>query len=177
MTYPELKIALDIGDPETVLSSLNNPYNPYEFDDKKSYGPYFIVCDDGDVHSFSKDGIEQNIDCIPVRCFSFNASLEKIIIPSTVTDIGCSSFYACLNLKSVVVPDSVETIRSYAFYNCIRLASITISNSATDIEYDAFYGCNRLKSIVFEGKTIRQVRAMDYYPWGIEDTSIIQAGL
>ena len=197
MTYPELKIALDMGDPETVLSSISDLYN--NIVDLKYRGCYFIVCDDGDVHCFDKNGKEYEIDYIPDNCFA-HRFFDKIIIPKTATSIGDSAFWNCNKLTSVTIPNSVTIIRDYAFSGCRGLTSVTIPNSVTsigayafwscsnltdvtmssNIEHigkDAFYGCDRLKKVLFKGKTIEQVKAMENYPWGIEDESIIQAGL
>ena len=197
MTYPELKIALDIGDSETVLSSLTDQYNSK---DLRYCGCYFVVCDDGDVHCFSKDGIEQKIDYIPHDCFSYDHYFEKIIIPDSVTSIGDYAFYNCSELtsvtisnsvtsigyeafcdcsglKSVTIPDGVTSIGERAFEDCSGLKSMIIPNSVMSIGWATFWSCYSLKSIVFKGKTIDQVKAMANYPWEIEDESIIQARL
>lgn len=42
-------------------------------------------------------------------------SVEDIIIPDGVTEIGEYVFYQCGGVKSVTIPDSVQTIRSYSF--------------------------------------------------------------
>ena len=42
---------------------------------------------------------------------------------------------------------------------------------------DAFMSCPSLTCLAFEGKTEQEVQAMQYYPWGIEDTSAISAEL
>lgn len=211
MTYHELKIALDIGDPETVLSNLVT---------RQCDGKYYVVCDDGDAHCFDENGKEQKIYDIPNACFIRDYFLEKIIIPETVknigqyafensdltsvtmpdsvTLIGYHAFYNCWRLTDVIIPNNVTSIESYAFYGCFRLMDVTIGNGVTNIGYrtfgfcaslrdmtipssikhieeDAFCGCTKLKKVLFKGKTIKQVRAMDNYPWGIEDEFIFQA--
>jgi hypothetical protein len=40
---------------------------------------------------------------------------------------------------------------------------------------DAFNKCNSLKEAVFKGKTLDEVKAMENYPFGIEDESVIKA--
>ena len=196
MTYTELLIALDIGDSETVLSNIASSYDvmcsPY-------FGYYFIVCDDGDVHCFDANGKEHKIDYIPDNCF-VNQFFKKIIIPETamsigdrvflgcmdityvtipniVTSIGEGAFRDCSGLKNVTVPDSVIYIEYGAFEFCSSLRDVTMSSNIEHIGKDAFYGCHKLKKVLFKGKTIEQVKAMENYPWGIEDTSVIQAGL
>ncbi len=243
MTYPELLIALDIGDSETVLSSIIDPYNNIE--DLKYNGFYFIVCDDGDVHCFDKNGKEHKIEYIPIDCFAYDSSIVKInlegiksiepnafyncsgltsvTIGNSITSIGPNMFFDCNSLKSVTIGNSVKSIKEYAFCWCVELESITIGNNVTsiggwafshceglksatipgnvknigqcafsfclslrdvtlssNIEHvgeDAFSGCANLERVLFKGKTMRQIKAMDYYPWGIDDRRIIKAGL
>ncbi len=169
MIYPELKIALDIGDPKTVLSSQTNLY--VFDDDKKSYGYYFVVCDDGDMHCFDKDGKEREIDYIPHNCFKYDNSIVKINIEG-IESIGDGAFYGCRSLIDVTISDRATSIGWFAFTSCTKLTNVTIGSGVTYIGLEAFSSCGSLKSIVFKGKTIDQVKAMDYYPWGINTTLI-----
>ncbi len=202
MTYQELKIALDIGDPETVLSSITEPYNNIG---SAYFGDYFVVCDDGDVHCFDKNGKEHKIEYIPIDCFAFDHSLKKVDLEG-IKSIGSKAFYDCQGLTNVVIPSTMVSIGDYVFDNCYNLTNVTIHGSETDTdsmisigtlafgdcykledltipsnvvnigEY-AFVGCYNLKSIVFKGKTMEQVKSMAYYPWGVDDKRIIKAGL
>lgn len=99
--------------------------------------------------------------------------LTSATIGNGVTSIGENMFYYCTSLSSVTIPNSVTSIGKDAFYKCSFLTSVTIPDSVTNIGNSAFYGCNRLTSITFYGKTMDDVKAMNYYPWGIQDVSII----
>ncbi len=138
MTYPELKLALDIGDPETVLLNLAP---------RQCAGKYYVVCDDGDVYCFDKDGKEHKIDNIPDACFIRDYFLKKIIIPDTVKSIGKYAFENC-DLTSVTISDSVTHIGYHAFYNCWWLTDVVIPNNVTIIDDYAFYGCFRLMDVM-----------------------------
>ena len=81
----------------------------------------------------------------------------------------------CSSLKSIDIPSHVESIGEYAFYSCISLERIVIPSNVKRIDNNALFGCASLESVVFNGKTMQQVRAMDNYPWGIKDKSIIKA--
>ena len=60
------------------------------------------------------------------------------------------------------------------FLECTELTTITIPNTVTYFGYDIFpTNDGKLNSIVFQGKTLADVQAMDGYPWGISNTSII----
>ena len=105
--------------------------------------------------------------------------IEEIDIGNTVTSIGNEAFYNYTNLMSVTIGNGVMSIGSYAFCNCSSLTNVTIGNSVTNIGQMTFWGCYSLTSMTFKGKTLAQVKNIEdglankYYPWGIEDTSII----
>lgn len=57
------------------------------------------------------------------------------------------------------------------------MPDIEIPSSVSSIGSNAFFGCHMLSSVMFQGKTLEQVQAMDNYPWGISDTSIIRGDM
>ena len=193
MTYEELKIQLDIGDPVVVLNSTSsiNYYDGIEV-------CWFAVCDDGDCHLFDKHGNELDIsrikgikrgmvpvgakkvvvpDCVDNigrSVFANYTILESIELPSSIKSIGEYAFYWCASLKSIKIPSNVKSIGKFAFYYCACLESINVPSGVNSIGEWAFAICTGLRELVFTGKTLEQVKAMQYYPWGIEDTSIIK---
>ena len=74
------------------------------------------------------------------------------------------------------LPSSLSSIGELAFSGCGSLASATIPAAVESIGNNAFYNCGALSSLTFEGKTLEQIQAMDNYPWGVADPSIIKAG-
>ena len=146
MTHEELKISLDINDPVKVLNAVEALY----INDER----LLVICDDGDCHVFDWSGREHDIKCI--------------------NEIYNYMFYFEESLKSIKIPDSVKSIGNFAFSNCPLLESIEIPRSVEDIGYDAFVACDGLEKIVFKDKTIKEVKQMDNYPWGIEDMSVIK---
>ncbi|MBO5110790.1 MAG: leucine-rich repeat protein [Clostridia bacterium] len=63
---------------------------------------------------------------IGAYAFAFS-SIENIVIPETVTEIGTGAFLFCQNLNSLDVPASVATIGDYAFYGCSGFETITVA--------------------------------------------------
>ena len=189
MIYEELKIQLDLNEPIDVLKSIGR-----QTKDNK----WFVVCDEGDCHLFNENGNEIDISKIKILYeYLIPKDIKKIIVPDSIKSIGCETFYGCINLTSVNIPDSVEYIGYDTFYACeslasinipdsveyigatafkwcIDLKSITIPTSVKNIGNLTFADCKNLKSLTFKGKTIDQVKSMEYYPWGIEDKSIIK---
>lgn len=68
-----------------------------------------------------------------------------------------------------------RNIGSDAFASSTNLKRVYIDSAVDNIGTDAFRLCGGLEQMYFKGRTLAQVQAMDNYPWGIEDTSIIQA--
>jgi len=68
-------------------------------------------------------------------------------IPSSVTSIGPSAFYACSGLTSVTIGSGVTNIGDSAFAACTGMTSATIGNSVNSIGSNAFSGCSSLTSM------------------------------
>ena len=170
MTINELCIQLDLQ-PENRIDILENA--AFKCDN----GYLFVDSSDGHCHLFDTDGNEDKIKKlkkIDDTTFYECKSLMSIIIPDSVENIGDYAFYCCENLKSIEIPDSVKNIGFGAFSHCKSLTLIVIPNSVESIEKFAFWNCKSLKSLSFKGKTLKQVKEMKSYPFGIEDESIIR---
>lgn len=79
-------------------------------------------------------------------------------------------------MSSISLPSSLSSIGELAFSGDGSLASAAIPAAVESIGQNAFYNCSALTSFTLEGKTLEQIQAMENYPWGISDTSIIKAG-
>ena len=78
----------------------------------------------------------------------FNIGTSEFAIPDSVTHIGDSAFFNCINLSSIKIHDSVTHIGDRAFEGCSSLSSITIPDSVTHIGDRAFCECYDLSSII-----------------------------
>jgi len=83
----------------------------------------------------------------------FACSLSSVVIGNRVTNIENYAFESCSSLSSVKLPDSIADIRNSTFAFCTKLTSFTIPRSVTSIGNEAFYYCTRLNSVYFEGNT------------------------
>ena len=79
--------------------------------------------------------------------FSGCTGLTSVTLPDSVTSIGDGVFSGCSGLTSVTIPDSVTSIGSYAFSSCTGLTSVTIPEGVTSIGNYAFYHCAGLTSV------------------------------
>lgn len=64
-----------------------------------------------------------------------------------VTQIADRTFYYNNTLESVVIPDSVKEIGKYAFASCTNLKSVTMGNGMKKINERAFGDCDNLNSV------------------------------
>lgn len=76
-------------------------------------------------------------------------NVSKIVVPSSVTELGYSAFSGCVNLKEVVLPtnDDLTEINYYLFSGCTSLEKINIPENITKISGSAFQNCSSLKEI------------------------------
>jgi len=169
MTISELHIQFDLQ-PENRINILNDVA---KYRNKKYL---FVDSLDGHCYLFDEDGNEADIKKlkkIDDQMF-LDSNIKSIVIPDSVEYIENYAFAYYKNLKSIEIPDSVKRIRNWAFECCENLKSIVIPDSVKRIGDGAFWNCESLKSLSFKGKTMKQVKKMKNYPFGIEDESIIR---
>ena len=95
-----------------------------------------VIPDDGSVTKIGE------------RAF-FLSSVESIVIPAPVTEIGIRAFSGCQNLAEVTLSEGLKTIGENAFLGCTALKEIEIPASAEEIAENAF-GSNT--NVIFKEK-------------------------
>lgn len=81
--------------------------------------------------------------------FRKNEEITEVTIPHGVTHIPSGFFYRCKSLHRVVLPSTIEEIGDFAFYNCGALADMDLSKcrELRSIGESAFEGCSYLMRI------------------------------
>ena len=89
-------------------------------------------------------------DCVTsLESYAFKGtSIERVVIPETITSFGSSLFYDCVNLKYAVLPKGITEIYDSMFRGCESLQSIDIPEGVTRFGDFAFDGCSSLASII-----------------------------
>ena len=101
--------------------------------------------------------LPNTLELIGTKAFADLKSIEEIIIPAMVKNIGIGAFDGCTNLRSIKFENGSElkTIGSMAFYNAKSLKYSNISSSEPfelpdsliSIGDYAFYGCEQIKGL------------------------------
>ena len=94
------------------------------------------------------------------------SSLQSIILPKSVTEIGYCAFKGCTGLTSVEIPNSVTEIGSSVFEGCTGLTSITIPSKVTSLvtqgslyPYSSvFADCTALKEVHVKNPTPPEIQ-------------------
>ena len=189
MTYEELLISIDLKGYKNVLPKVGKAC--------LSNSHWFVICDNGDCHLFDRYGNEDDISKVKeIYENMIPKDIKNIVIPNSVTNIKYCAFFSCSKLASMTISDNVMRIGNYALSGCSKLTNMTIPNNVTSIgnwvfsycssltditigngvksiRDKAFLGCSKLINITID-KPIKQVKEMAFYPWGIEDESIIK---
>ena len=114
------------------------------------------------VRPTKKVMIPSSVTQIGAFAFSYCSSLKTVTIPNSVTTIGEMAFLLCQSLESVNIPDSVTTIGQAAFLNCQSLESVNIPDGVTTIGANMFGICLSLRSITIP----KSVTLIEKYAFG-----------
>jgi len=125
----------------------------------------------GEMPENTSINIKDGINGIADLAFSYCSNLDSIIIPSSITSIGCDAFDStdwlnnqpdgvlyldnwCIGYKgempentSINIKDGINGIADNAFFGCGNLASISIPEGITRIADNTFSNCVNLSSI------------------------------
>lgn len=83
------------------------------------------------------------------NCMFFGCgTLEKIVFPENITQLGEAVLSHCSNLKQVNIPESVKEIGVSAFNGCSSLEEIQLPSGLLELGTDAFHSCTSLLRIV-----------------------------
>ena len=69
------------------------------------------------------------------------------VMPPTVTTIGTSAFYLCMNMTAIKLSPALETIGDAAFLGCYGLTELKLPHRVNNIGFNAFGSCMSLTSI------------------------------
>lgn len=84
--------------------------------------------------------------------YAEDESIERVVIPEGVTDIGEVAFYGCAGLREVIFPESLLYIREEAFGEA-AVRSVELPEGLLLIAEKAFFLCENLRRIEVPGRS------------------------
>lgn len=109
-------------------------------------GSYYIHIEDkGTPRDYNV--LEDAPNLLPDKLFYNCFTIEKIILPNNIREIGIGCFFTCTSLKEVVMPDDITRINSTAFGVCVALESITLPSKLEHLGGYAFTHCRAIDNI------------------------------
>ena len=115
--------------------------------------PWNDLC--GQVHTIS---LPTGMTSISNSAFFAFTEITSVNLPSSLISIGRSAFMYCEKLKSVTIPDKVTTIGNSAFDGCESLQHISVGKSVKEIGHsnysrnDVFRNCTNLTSVEWNAR-------------------------
>ena len=94
---------------------------------------------------------------VPLNFLCYNEKVEKIDIPSGITEIKAWAFYRCTNLKNIILPERVEKINRGAFTGCVSLNEIKLPRNMKEVNFSVFQDCTHLEKI-FLPRNLRKIK-------------------
>lgn len=115
-----------------------------------------LTAEAADIYIWESDGLqlkykESDNGTVEITTFvdstSTDIELPAVIDGKSVTSIGSSAFFDCINLTSITIPDGVTSIGNLTFSGCISLTNIRIPDSVMYIGEQVFYDCFSLTNV------------------------------
>ena len=98
---------------------------------------------------------------------SLAATINNIVIPSSVSIIEQNAFEGCRSLTNLVIGSGVDEIDEEAFKDCFSLKEVTIPKNVTSLRARAFMDCTSLQDVSFDrnagGTAGRFASGTDFY--------------
>ena len=104
---------------------------------RKDYGSYVNI--PGQYDEFEVSILASKVSYDGER---YDDTVEEVVLPKTIREIGEHSFRRCKKLKSITLNKGLEIIGRRAFFGCYNLKEIVIPASVKKIGYACFAGAS-----------------------------------
>jgi hypothetical protein len=95
------------------------------------------------------------IENLPVRLIADSAfrgsSVENVVLPNTVEEIGPYAFRGCKQLKTIQFSTKLKLIDTEAFRGCTSLEKVALPNGLVTLDGSAFNSCTALREVSIPG--------------------------
>ena len=96
--------------------------------------------------------LPEGVRVIHLGAFAENQTMQSITLPESLKKISgamycIGAFKDCKSLQEIIIPNQVTEIGKEAFWGCENLHKVYLGKSVEFLSTDAFYGCMNLKEI------------------------------
>ncbi len=113
--------------------------------------------------------LPKNLRVLGEKAFQ-RSSIESIVLPDTLTEMGKECFDNCLSLKKATFGKGMKTVPVGAFYGCKNLKEITLPEGIKVIEEEAFGAMESLEKVTLP-KTLTEIGPYAFWNSGTDDLS------
>lgn len=132
-------------------------------DDETSKAYYIIAEDMGTTREYYVDKDKPLL--LPDKLFYNCCSIESIVLPQYIREIGVGAFFKCVAMKELKMPDEITHIHHTAFGVCSAMEKFVLPSHLTDMGNYLFTYCENLKEVIIpEGVTRLNKRTFDQTP-------------
>lgn len=143
--------------PEPTSASNDLPQENANWIENLTWGDYTYTCFYDECWLTGYSGTETDIvipseiNGYPVTkldgTFSYNMSIQRVVVSEGVEEIWNYAFDSCENLREVTLPSTLRELGLCVFSGCIQLEKINLPDGLTILDDSAFYHCDSLTSI------------------------------
>ena len=83
------------------------------------------------------------------------SEIKRLVISSSVTEIGEQAFSSSYNLESVIAYNGLQVIDQDAFFSCPKLESVILPSTLREVRYSAFAACDNLKYVTINAPSLQ----------------------
>jgi len=97
--------------------------------------------------------------------YNDQSEIKRLVISSSVTEIGEQAFSNNYNLREVIAYDGLQVIDQSAFFYCPNLESVILPSTLREVRYSVFAACDNLKYVTINASSLE-----DYAEYAFDDT-------
>lgn len=94
-----------------------------------------------------KSDFHDNVRLIAASAFIGFSSLQSVVLPGSLQELGASAFAGCTALSDVSLPNGILSIGSSAFSGCTALEEISLPDSILELGGYVFENCTQLSQV------------------------------
>jgi hypothetical protein len=91
--------------------------------------------------------IPEGTEKIDVGEFKDTNGFHKVILPSSLVEIGCFAFYNCSDLVEIEIPGGVKELKFQTFEECKNLQKVVLNEGLEKISWGVFANTPALEEL------------------------------